>query len=168
MLAALTIAAGAAYADDGGVGTPGTSSDTATGDDYTFPVRGPHTYGDGFGAGRDHKGQDILADCGTKLVAIHAGRIEDVGYDSYGGGNFLVIHGKRDEFDYVYMHLQGRPAVKKDERVTSGEYVGRVGDTGNATTCHLHLELWTEPGWGKGGEPSPEVTQELKQWDRRR
>jgi murein DD-endopeptidase MepM/ murein hydrolase activator NlpD len=27
-----------------------------------------------------------------------------------------------------------------------------VGQTGRASTCHLHFELWTAPGWYEGGE----------------
>jgi murein DD-endopeptidase MepM/ murein hydrolase activator NlpD len=46
---------------------------------YRFPVRGPHTYGDGVGApraGHMHEGQDVMARCGTPLVAARGGKVQ--------------------------------------------------------------------------------------------
>ena len=46
---------------------------------FEFPVRGPHSYGDGVGAprsGHTHQGQDVLARCGTPLVAARGGRVQ--------------------------------------------------------------------------------------------
>ncbi len=75
---------------------------------FKFPIsRGKHTYGDGVGADRGdhtHAGQDVLADCGLPLVAVRAGTIQAQGYNG-GAGNYLVIDGKNDDHDYVYMHL---------------------------------------------------------------
>ena len=42
---------------------------------FIFPVRGPHQYWDGLGAGRGHMGQDIGAACKTKVVAAHGGKV---------------------------------------------------------------------------------------------
>jgi murein DD-endopeptidase MepM/ murein hydrolase activator NlpD len=50
------------------------------------------------------------------------------------------------------MHLQS-VAVHAGERVSAGERLGAVGQTGDATTCHLHFERWTAPGWYRGGSP---------------
>ena len=44
--------------------------------------------------------------------------------------------------------------------------IGSVGDTGNAWGCHLHFELWTEPGWYAGGEPFDPLPR-LRNWDAR-
>ncbi|MET0750985.1 MAG: hypothetical protein ABWZ43_07970, partial [Solirubrobacterales bacterium] len=37
--------------------------------DYSFPLSARHTYGDGFGAGRGHEGQDLFARCGSAVLA---------------------------------------------------------------------------------------------------
>ena len=43
---------------------------------HTFPVLGPHGYGEfaaKFGGGRGHQGQDVFAACGTPMVAARGG-----------------------------------------------------------------------------------------------
>jgi Peptidase family M23 len=134
-----------------------------------FPVRARHTYGDGFGAARSghtHQGQDIFADCGSPLVAARGGRVQYSGNQSGGAGYYLVVDGKSTGHDYVYMHLQKRGRAKEGERVRTGEKIGRVGDTGNASGCHLHFELWSKPGWYEGGHAMRSVTKHMKKWDR--
>jgi hypothetical protein len=51
---------------------------------HKFPVRGPHTYGDGLGAGRGHRGADVFARCGTKLQAARAGSVQHEAYQGSG------------------------------------------------------------------------------------
>ena len=51
------------------------------------------------------------------------------------------------------MHLRDVALVKTDDRVVTGQPLGFVGDTGSASACHLHFEIWTEPGWYNGGSP---------------
>jgi murein DD-endopeptidase MepM/ murein hydrolase activator NlpD len=137
--------------------------------DHIFPVRGHHTYGTGiaaFGAGRDghrHEGQDVFARCGTPLVAARGGVVKLNRFER-SAGNYLVIDGDGTDVDYVYMHLQAPSPLKKDARVLTGQPIGNVGDTGDANGCHLHLELWTGPGWYTGGAPvDPQPF--LKAWD---
>jgi murein DD-endopeptidase MepM/ murein hydrolase activator NlpD len=147
----------------GGGGTTGTSPTTTAGG--TFPVIGRHTFGDGIGAGRGHQGQDILAKCGKPVVVALAGRVSWVDYQS-AAGNYVVIHGAAGAPDTVYMHLLRRTTLRRGQRVAAGDSIGLVGRTGDATACHLHFEMWSSPGWEKGGsllDPLPY----LKRWDRR-
>jgi murein DD-endopeptidase MepM/ murein hydrolase activator NlpD len=129
--------------------------------DHIFPVNGRVEWGDGLGAGRNHQGQDLFADCGTKLVAARAGKVEHV--DSHeAAGNYLVIDGKKTDTDYVYMHLQEAPLVAQGDKVKTGQAIGHVGETGNASGCHLHYEMW-DSGWQQGSPADP--TPQLKKWD---
>ena len=66
-------------------------------------------------------------------------------------GYYLVIDGEQTGIDYAYMHLRAAALVDKDERVRTGQLLGYVGDTGDAHGCHLHLEMWSAPGWYSGG-----------------
>ena len=117
---------------------------------HIFPVRGRHNFGQGgarFGAGRggrSHQGQDVMAKCGTRMVAARGGRVKAKAYHR-AAGNYLVITGSRTGQDYVYMHLTEPSAFDKGDRVLTGQRIGTVGDTGNARGCHLHFELWRRP-----------------------
>jgi murein DD-endopeptidase MepM/ murein hydrolase activator NlpD len=132
-----------------------------------FPVRAHHTYGDGFGAARSghtHQGQDIFAKCGKPIVAARGGRVQYRGYQAGGAGHYVVVDGRADSRDYVYMHLKGR-GPRKGTRVHTGERIARVGQSGNASGCHLHFEMWSRPGWYEGGHAMRTVTRHLKKWD---
>jgi murein DD-endopeptidase MepM/ murein hydrolase activator NlpD len=135
---------------------------------YQFPLRARHTYGDGFGAPRSghvHQGQDILAKCGKRVVAARGGRIQYRGYQASGAGYYVVVDGKSTGHDYVYMHLRPHGLPKRGQRIRTGEPIGTVGETGDASGCHLHFEMWTKPGWYEGGHAMPSVTRHLKAWD---
>jgi murein DD-endopeptidase MepM/ murein hydrolase activator NlpD len=136
---------------------------------HWFPIRGDHNYGGSgstFGAprsGHSHQGQDVFAACGTKLQAARGGEVQYAGYQS-SAGHYLVIDGKKSAWDYVYMHLRQAPTVGTGKRVETGQTIGQVGDSGNASGCHLHFELWNAPGWYQGGSPFDPLPS-LKHWD---
>src|SRR5262245_50845679 len=164
--AATAFGSGSGGVGPGGGGVSTAPSTTPTSSSGTFPVKGRHTYGDGIGAGRGHQGQDILAKCGKPVVAALPGRVSWVDYQS-AAGNYVVIHGGAHQPDTVYMHLLKRTSLRRGQRVAAGDRIGLVGRTGDATACHLHFEMWSSPGWEKGGtllNPLPY----LKRWDRRR
>src|SRR4051794_19018116 len=123
-----------------------------------FPILGPHQFGAGagrFGAGRSgysHQGQDTFADCGTPLVAARGGRVKFAGSQSR-AGNYIVIDADKTGRDYAYMHLRDPALFHTGDHVATGQLIGYVGKTGDATACHLHFELWTAPGWYSGGHP---------------
>ena len=137
--------------------------------DHIFPVRGRHDFGGAgahFGAGRaghSHQGQDVMASCGTRMVAARGGRVQFKGYHS-AAGNYLVIDGDGTEVDYVYMHLDQPSPFGEGDRVYTGQTIGAVGETGNARGCHLHFEMWSGPGWYDGGDPFDPFPA-LRAWD---
>jgi murein DD-endopeptidase MepM/ murein hydrolase activator NlpD len=134
---------------------------------HEFPVRGPHGYGEfaaRFGGGRGHQGQDVFAACGTPLVAARGGVVKFRQYHSR-AGHYIVIDGERTAVDYAYMHLRDAALVRVGERVRTGQLIGYVGQSGRASGCHLHLELWRAPGWYAGGSPFDPLPS-LLSWDR--
>jgi murein DD-endopeptidase MepM/ murein hydrolase activator NlpD len=136
---------------------------------HMFPIRGRHQIATGagrFGAGRrghTHQGQDVFASCGTPLVAARAGKVVFSGYHSL-AGYYLVIHGSGSGLDYMYAHLRQPALVSRGARVLTGQPIGEVGETGDAVGCHLHIELWSAPGWYKGGKPFDPLP-DLQRWD---
>jgi len=119
-----------------------------------FPVRGKHDFGthvNEFGGGRGHQGHDVFADCGTPLVAALGGEVTMAKFQSR-AGNYVVIKAD-DGTSQAYMHLLAPTPLKKGDRVVAGQPIGEVGETGRASGCHLHFELWTAPGWYEGGHP---------------
>jgi hypothetical protein len=132
---------------------------------FAYPIAGRVTwYGDGLGAGRSHKGQDVFAKCGTPMVAARGGKVIFSGYHG-AAGNYIVIDGKGTDLDMAYMHLRKPALASEGDSVYTGQPIGEVGDTGNATGCHLHFEIWSAPGWYKGGHPL-EPLPYLKSWAR--
>ena len=156
LLAGVALAAGS-----GGIGPGGVTNGSDAGGDPSqgvFPLRARHTYGDGLGAGRGHKGQDLMAACGKPIVAALPGRIQTRDYQGGGAGNYVVVDGKGSLEDTVYMHMEAPSALRKGERVEAGDLLGRVGNTGRSSACHLHFEMWSNPGWYEGGDaldPTP-------------
>lgn len=132
---------------------------------HKFPVRGAHSYGDGLGAGRGHRGVDVFARCGTQLQAARAGRVQHEAYQGSGAGHYVVIDGKGTGKDYVYMHLRGASPLDEGDKVRTGRRIGQVGESGNASGCHLHFELWGAPGWYEGGDVVDPVPR-MRAWDR--
>ncbi len=151
-----------AQAGEGGLGaapaTPPTATPTTTAR-QVFPIRGPHEYWDGWGAGRGHQGVDVGSPCGTPLVAVGAGRVRFVKYHAR-AGNYLVIDLKESILDLAYMHLREPASVRPGQSLAAGQPVGLVGDTGNASGCHLHFELWEGAYYGGGSpiDPMPFLT----------
>ena len=118
------------------------------------PVAGKSDFGtaeNGFGGGRGHEGQDLLARCGTPVVAAKAGKVTVARWHG-AAGNFAVVESE-DGRNQVYMHLMRPARLSAGDRVDAGDRIGVVGQTGRASTCHLHFELWTSPGWYAGGVP---------------
>jgi murein DD-endopeptidase MepM/ murein hydrolase activator NlpD len=132
--------------------------------DHRFPLPAKHSYGDGLGAGRNHQGLDIFAKCGKPVLAARGGRVQTVQYHS-AAGYYVVIDGAKTGVDYAYMHLSKKGRPRKGQKVKTGERIGFNDETGNASGCHLHFEMWSAPGWYEGGRPMDPVPH-MKKWDR--
>ena len=133
----------------------GKSRSRVTMHNFAFPVHGSHTFGDPFGAprpgGRTHQGQDIMAACGTPIVAARGGVVKHNAWQS-AAGNYLVVSAQGTGEDYAYMHMPRRSHHQEGEHVSTGQQIGVVGQSGDATACHLHFELWLGK-WYRGGHP---------------
>lgn len=139
---------------------------TAAAVDGMFPITGRHDMGQSknnrFGGPRKHGGQDLFAACGTPLVAVRDGTVQHVAYQKR-AGNYVVLR-DTDGRSYAYMHMRKPALVELGQTLTAGQQVGEVGQTGRATGCHLHFELWTAPGWNTGGQAIDPLPQ-LKAWE---
>jgi murein DD-endopeptidase MepM/ murein hydrolase activator NlpD len=131
---------------------------------YRFPLPAKHGYGDGFGANRDHEGQDVFAKCGSKLFAVRGGTVQVNDFHS-AAGNYVVVDGKGTKMDFMYAHILRRSPLAEGARVRTGQQIGQVGQTGNARGCHLHFELWSAPGYYEGGQAMASVGTFLKTLD---
>lgn len=131
----------------------------------TFPIRGTwkilDTFETKFGGGRGHQGQDVFAKCGTQLMAPTAAKVTNIKYQS-AAGNYLVLQ-TADGHSYAMMHMLKPSPLHVGDELQPGTPVGQVGQTGRASGCHLHFELWTAPGWYSGGHPIDPLPQ-LKAW----
>ena len=134
-----------------------------------FPIKGRHNFGQSgarFGAGRSghsHQGQDVMAACGTPLVAARGGKVKTKAYHS-AAGNYLVIDTAGSGVDMAYMHMAVPSPYAVGDRVRTGDQIGIVGSTGSSTACHLHFEEWSAPGWYTGGSPFDPLP-DLQAWD---
>ena len=78
---------------------------------HQFPIRGPHGYGESaarFGGGRGHQGHDVMAACGTPLVAARGGTVKVKQYHSRGG----LLPGDRRRADLDRLHVHAPRAAR--------------------------------------------------------
>jgi murein DD-endopeptidase MepM/ murein hydrolase activator NlpD len=114
---------------------------------YVFPVYGPASFGDSFGAPRPdveggwHHGEDIFAPADTPLLAVADGTLHTIGFNRLGGYRLWLRDETGNEFYYAHLSAYSPQAVE-GARVEAGDVVGFVGDTGDAEgTAHLHFEI---------------------------
>ena len=113
---------------------------------HAFPVPGPHDYGGAasrFGAqrpGHIHQGQDMGAACGERLHVSAGGTVTTKAYQAGGAGYYLVITDWVTGGSHVYMHMQKPSWAVEGQAVYTGQQIGKVGNTGSSSGCHLHFE----------------------------
>ena len=113
---------------------------------YVFPVYGPSSFVDTFGAPRAgvvwHHGEDIFAPLGAPILAVADGTVFSVGWNDRGGYRFWLRDRQGNQFYYAHLSAYSPLAVDGTE-VRAGSVIGFVGNTGDAqsTPYHLHFEI---------------------------
>lgn len=94
----------------------------------------------GFGA-NGHRGTDIQAPEGTPILALCAGVVTEAGnHESY--GNCVKVD-CGNKTAYLYAHCQSL-AVEAGAQVEAGQVLAYVGNSGNSTGLHVHVEWETD------------------------
>ncbi|MBP1807033.1 murein DD-endopeptidase MepM/ murein hydrolase activator NlpD [Rubellimicrobium aerolatum] len=105
-----------------------------------MPLRDAFRYTSGFGPrwGRRHEGVDMAGPIGTPVYATAEGEVTFAGWMS-GYGRVVKV---RHEFGYetLYPHLNAIRA-EVGQRVSRGDRVGDLGNSGRSTGPHLHYEV---------------------------
>ena len=104
-----------------------------------WPLQAP--VGDPFGprGNRFHAGIDLIAPRGTPVQAAASGRVAFAGTAAGGWGKLVVVL-HSDGVRTLYAHLSAID-VRRGQAVSSGDRLGLVGATGDATGPHLHFEV---------------------------
>lgn len=128
--------------------------------DWCFPVDGPNSFIDTWGAprsgGRTHKGTDIMCARGTPLLAVVSGTIWHTTPTDVGAGGIGLWLAGDDGNYYYYCHLDSiAQGIRPGVRVTIGQVVGYAGNTGNAAGGAVHLHFEIHPGNGPAINPYP-------------
>ena len=94
-----------------------------------------------------HLGVDFTPGSGVPIQSITAGTVSAVNIGGGGLGNNVtvdhVVNGQRVQS--VYAHMQwGSIQVAVGQQIAVGTVIGAVGNTGNSTGAHLHLEIHVE------------------------
>ena len=87
-----------------------------------------------------HRGVDFAAPTGTPIIAAGSGVITEAGwYGSY--GRYIRIR-HNSTYKTAYAHLSKvKTGISPGTRVSQGEIIGYVGNTGRSTGPHLHYEI---------------------------
>ncbi|HSA52026.1 MAG TPA: peptidoglycan DD-metalloendopeptidase family protein [Yinghuangia sp.] len=89
-----------------------------------------------------HTGTDFAAPAGTPVRAAREGTVIAADHNAAYGNRVVISHGKVNgvALTTTYNHLS-RIDVAAGRRLTRGETVGLVGNTGYSTGPHLHFEV---------------------------
>ncbi|HEV2125083.1 MAG TPA: phage tail tape measure protein, partial [Chloroflexota bacterium] len=93
-----------------------------------------HIYPDGI-----HTGIDLAAQIGRDVFAAAAGTVTRAGWDTTGYGNLVAI-AHANGLSTLYGHLN-KVDVRPGQQVSAGQDIGDLGNTGNSSGPHVHLEL---------------------------
>ncbi|WP_121631463.1 M23 family metallopeptidase [Tropicibacter alexandrii] len=113
---------------------------------FASPLKDPFRFTSGFGYrwGRLHAGTDFAAPHGTPIYSTADGVVTHADWSSGYGRLVKIQHEFGIETRYAHM---SKIRVKTGQRVSRGERIGDMGNTGRSTGTHLHYEVRV------GGEP---------------
>ncbi|MBQ1029512.1 M23 family metallopeptidase [Micromonospora parva] len=137
---------------------------------WTAPI--PGRVGSGFRTASrpSHNGVDIGAAKGTEIRAAATGRVlvstcdedhrgrQDCNVDGFpgkGGCGWFVDLLHAGGYITRYCHMVVQPFVKKDQIVTAGQVIGKVGSSGNSSGPHLHFEVHLRNNRSASGAVNP-------------
>ena len=112
------------------------------------------------GGARAHHGLDIIAPGGTRVVAAAAGTVEKL-FESARGGTTLYVRTRDGRWIHYYAHLSGyAPGMREGLAVRAGQWIGTVGDTGDAAPGNHHLHFGVQrmaagERWWEGEDVNP-------------
>lgn len=93
---------------------------------------------------RMHNGVDVGKPTGTPLLAMGDGKVTYSGWCN--GGGYMVKIKYDNGYTSTYMHCLPSGAKPVGAKVTAGQQVAKVNNTGLSTGPHLHLEIWNPSG----------------------
>lgn len=156
-------AAGAREEKAGGAVTKGTVAIPQAAGKLLIPVAGiaasalTDTFSDSRANGqRLHEAIDIMAPTGTPVVAAAPGTVEKL-FRSAAGGNTIYVRSADRQTIHYYAHLdQYAGGLKEGQQVTSGQQLGTVGSSGNASDAapHLHFAVLQTEATSEWWEPA--------------
>ena len=118
----------------------------------------------GFGGSNNHRGLDLVGkDYTIDDIVSYANGTVNMATNGYGNGqgegvnwaygNFVKIIND-DGTVCLYAHME-YTSVNVGQRVSKGQVIGRMGNSGNSFGAHLHWEFWTCNDYYKNIDPSP-------------
>jgi murein DD-endopeptidase MepM/ murein hydrolase activator NlpD len=87
---------------------------------------------------RPHEGIDVTAPMGTPIEAPAAGVVREAGWESGYGNTIVIDHGFGTVTKFAHA---SKIMVREGQRVSRGQRIALVGNTGLATGPHLHYEV---------------------------